>query len=155
MKQFILVVFLALSPVLSSAKSTANLDKDGVILSGYDPVSYFKGATPVKGRPEFNFEQSGVKYLFSSAENLAEFKKSPEKYTPAYQGWCSTAVLKNDKVEIDPLNYKVTDGRLFLFYKTEGVAKWIYGDTKKVWEKGEPDNIKKADSNWTTLKDKE
>ncbi len=146
---------LALSPCLTFAKSTANLDKNGVILEGYDPVSYFKVDLPVKGRPEFGFEQSGVKYLFSSAENLAEFKKSPEKYTPAYQGWCATAVLKNDKVEIDPLNYKITDGRLFLFYKTEGVAKWVYGDTKKVWEKGEPDNIKKADSNWSTLKDKE
>ncbi len=146
---------LALSPCLIFAKSTANLDKNGVILEGYDPVSYFKVNLPVKGRPEFSFEQSGVKYLFSSAENLAEFKKSPEKYTPSYQGWCATAVLKNDKVEIDPLNYKITNGRLFLFYKTEGVAKWVYGDTKKVWEKGEPENIKKADSNWTTLKDKE
>ena len=88
-------------------------------------------------------------------ENLEAFKKSPEKYTPAYQGWCATAVLKNDKVEIDPLNYKITNGRLFLFYRTEGVAKWVYGDTKKIWENGEPENTKKADSNWMTLKDKE
>ncbi len=150
-----MVVLFALSPCLVFAKSTANLNKDGVILEGYDPVSYFKGASPVKGRANLSVEQNGAKYLFSSAENLEQFKKSPEKYTPAYHGWCATAVLKNDKVEIDPLNYKITDGRLFLFYKAEGVAKWVYGDTKKVWEDGEPENVKKADSNWTTLKDKE
>lgn len=155
MKQFIIILLIAFGSVPSFAKSTANLDKDGVILSGYDPVSYFNSASPTKGRSEFNFEQNGIKFLFSTAENLAEFKNNPEKYTPAYQGWCATAVLKNDKVEIDPLNYKITNGRLFLFYKTEGVAKWVYGDTKKIWEKGESENTKKADANWVTLKDRD
>jgi len=46
------------------------------------------------------------------------------------------------KVDIDPKSYKVTDGRLFLFYKG-----WR-GDALKEWLKDESSNIPKADANW-------
>ncbi|MEO5667461.1 MAG: YHS domain-containing (seleno)protein, partial [Bdellovibrionota bacterium] len=124
-----LILAVALSFGLGTAHaatsaSTANLDK-GVILKGYDPVSYFKSPLPLKGKAEIKADLDGVTYLFATTANRDEFLKTPKKYTPAYEGWCATAVASGYKYDIDPENYKVTDGRLFLFYKG-----WK-GDAKK------------------------
>lgn len=121
----------------------------GVLLKGYDPVSYFKGDKPVMGKAEISVPAEGAKYLFSSEANKQEFLKNPKKYSPAYEGWCATAVAKNDKVDIDPLNYKITDGRLFLFYRESGL---FGGDAKPQWVKDEAEYIKKADANWPKLR---
>jgi YHS domain-containing protein len=139
-------LIFALSIVTQSiAGSTANLAK-GIILKGYDPVSYFNGAKPLKGNASIKTELEGVTYLFANQANRAEFLKSPQKYSPAYEGWCATAVAGGYKYDIDPENYKITNGRLFLFYKG-----WK-GDAKKDWIKGEPNNIKTADANWPKVK---
>ncbi|MEQ1721553.1 MAG: YHS domain-containing (seleno)protein [Pseudobdellovibrio sp.] len=145
-----IALLLSLFCITAFAKNEANLE-NGVILKGYDSVSYFKNK-PSKGNPEFKFQDGEVTYLFSNAENLAEFKKSPEKYKPAYGGWCATAVVKEKKVDIDPTNYKITNGRLFLFYREEGL---FGGDAKPDWIENEPANTIKADKNWPKIKDKE
>ncbi len=137
--------------MFSFGKTTANI-KDGLILEGYDPVSYFKLAKPVKGDPNLKFEREGVTYLFSNAANRDEFLKDPKKYAPAYEGWCATAVMKGLKYKIDPLSYKITDGRLFLFYYEAG---FFGGDAKKDWVKNEKASISKADENWPKVKETE
>lgn len=128
-----------------AGQPTANLE-DGVILKGYDAVSYFEGSAPQKGKKEFSLTQDGVTYLFSSEANKSKFAANVKKYTPAYEGWCATAVAKGVKFDIDPENYKITEGRLFLFYKG-----WR-GDAKKEWTKDEPQQIKKADENWPKVR---
>ena len=138
-------IFLtALLSLSAKATSTANLDK-GVILKGYDPVSYFHGK-PVKGLNTFQVNGEGVTYLFANEKNKSDYLKDPKKYQPAYEGWCATAVAKGYKYDIDPENFKITDGRLFLFYKG-----WK-GDAKKDWVKDESGSIKEADKNWPQVK---
>lgn len=128
-----------------AAGPTANL-KDGVILEGRDPVSYFQGGKPAKGDPKISVEENGVKYLFASEANKKEFQANPAKYRPAYEGWCATAVAGGYKFGIDPESYQITDGRLFLFYKG-----WR-GDAKKDWLKDEKENLKKAEANWPKVR---
>ena len=125
--------------------NTANI-RDGVMLYGYDPVSYFAGSKPAKGKTEVKAVVDGQTYLFASEENKKLFVASPKKYQPQYEGWCATAVVKGYKYDIDPENYKVTDGKLYLFYKG-----WK-GDAKKDWVKDESTNIKTADQNWPKVK---
>ena len=84
-------------------------------------------------------------YNFSSADTQAAFQASPVKYLPTYGGWCATAMAKGEKVEIDPKNFKVANGRLFLFFNA-----W-YGDAKKVWLKDEAGQENKADTNWKKI----
>jgi YHS domain-containing protein len=141
-----LALLLCLFFVHAQAGKTANLD-DGIILKGYDPVSYFTSAHPQKGDPKINVVDEGVKYLFANEANKTEFLKNKAKYTPAYQGWCATAVAKGYKYDIDPENFKVTDGKLYLFYKG-----WK-GDAKKDWVKDEPAYIKKAEANWPKVRE--
>lgn len=139
-----IIVFLFLFGSIANAESTANV-RDGVLLYGYDPVSYFKDK-PSLGQKTISHEDRGVRYLFASEENKSEFLKNPEKYRPAYEGWCATAVAGGYKYDIDPLNYKITEGRLYLFYKG-----WK-GDAKKEWVKNEPESIKKADQLWPKVR---
>lgn len=131
--------------ILSYADTTANV-RNGVMLNGYDPVSYYNSAKPTQGKTEIKAAVDGLIYIFSSEENKKYFLADPKKYEPRYEGWCATAVADGYKFDIDPENYKITDGKLYLFYKG-----WR-GDAKKDWVKNESGNIKKADANWPKVK---
>src|SRR5882672_2704822 len=97
-------------------KKQFNLD-DGIAISGYDPVAYFKQGKAVKGKKEFAIYAEGVTYYLSSAENKEEFKKNSSKYEPQYGGWCAYAMGSDGtKVDVDPETFKIIDGKLFLFY---------------------------------------
>lgn len=122
-----------------------NLPASKVALQGYDPVAYFTLGKAVKGGATRQATHDGVIYQFSSDDTLKAFQAEPAKYLPTYGGWCATAMAKGEKVEIDPTNFKVTNGRLFLFFNA-----W-YADAKKAWIKDEPAQEKLADANWRKL----
>lgn len=98
-----------------------------IAMREFDPVSYFQNK-PVKGNAAFHHTYKGIVYYFSSEANRDEFKKSPAKYEPAYGGWCAYTVSSNgDRVKINPVAYKIIDGKLHLFYNFNGdnrLLKW-------------------------------
>jgi len=122
-----------------------NLGADKVALKGYDPVGYFTKNQALKGRKEISALHRGVTYYFATEVNKKLFVESPEKYLPTYGGWCATVMAKGEKVEIDPTNFKVTNGRLFLFFKA------FYANAIKDWNKDEPNLTAKADANWKRI----
>lgn len=122
-----------------------NLPADKLALAGHDPVAYFTQGKAMKGAAEVSSAYRGVTYRFASGENRALFAAAPEKYLPTYGGWCATAMAKGEKVEIDPTNFKVTDGRLFLFFKA------FYANALNDWKKNEPALTTKADANWKKI----
>ena len=78
-----------------------------------------------------------------SQANLDVFKKSPEKFEPAYGGWCAYAMGNTgEKVEIDPETYKIVEGKLYLFYNA------YFTNTLPKWNKEEKSLKTKADKNW-------
>lgn len=107
--------------------------ENGVALREFDPVSYFK-ARPLKGNSRFHHTHKGITYYFANQENADEFKKSPDKYEPAYGGWCAyTVALNGDRVKINPATYKIIDGRLHVFYNFNGdnrLLKWNKDEKK-------------------------
>jgi len=122
-------------------KKNFNTQREGAI-NGYDPVSYFEGG-PQEGSEKWTFVYRGVPYRFASAANLAKFKASPEKYEPAYGGWCAYAMGESgEQVKIDPETYKIIEGKLYLFYNFWG------NNTLKTWNKTEKPLKDKADQNW-------
>ncbi len=131
-------------PSVKRDTSHHNLEKNKSkpAIGGYDPVAYFHSA-PKKGAKDFAYTYRGITYWFASRENLDAFKKDPVKHEPAYGGWCAYAMgATGEKVEIDPTSFKITNGRLFLFYKD------FFNDTKAKWTKDEPGLRAKADANW-------
>lgn len=126
-----------------------NLDKNGLALEGYDPVSYFTEKKPQKGNEKWSYTYQNIKYHFSSAQNRDAFIKNPNKYEPAYGGWCAWAIAQNgEKVNVNPLVYKISDGRLLLFYKNafyNALNSWNKDQTK------EADLLNKGDEYWNNI----
>src|SRR5438128_1758420 len=64
--------------------SAINLDEKGVALGGYDPVAYFQGGKPTRGRAAIFASYGGARYLFATAPHRRAFLKDPEKYVPEF-----------------------------------------------------------------------
>ena len=122
-----------------------NLEK-GTALQGYDAVAYFNQGKAVKGGKEFAAVVEGITYYFLNAADKETFLKDPKKYEPQYGGWCAYAMgATGEKVEVDPETFKVTNGKLYLFYHS-----WV-NNTLPKWNKDEVNLKTKADKNWTAI----
>ncbi len=91
-----------------------NKNEAGIALRSYDPVSYFVGDKPLKGRSEFQYDWLEAKWLFASAANRDLFIGDPTKYAPQYGGFCAYAVSKGHTADVNPNIWKVVDGKLYL-----------------------------------------
>ncbi|SDS50616.1 YHS domain-containing protein [Polaribacter sp. KT25b] len=143
MKQYTTLLLLLISITFSAQNYNT---KNGFVAEGYDVVSYFNNKAE-KGNKEFTTEFDGVKFKFSSKENLAKFKENPKKYAPQYGGYCAYAIgLKGEKVTINPKTYEIRDGKLYLFYNSWGT------NTLELWQKEGPEKLQKqADKNWKKI----
>lgn len=123
-----------------------NIPSNGVALEGYCPVAYFGVNKAIMGKPEFAADHNGVTYYLVNADAKAEFIKNPEKYVPAYGGWCALGMAVGDKFPVDPTNFKIVNGKLNLFLKNKNV------DALELWNKGnESEYVQKADAHWTKV----
>lgn len=126
-----------------------NVDDRNIGINGYDPVSYHQD-NPKKGQEPLMADHDGVTYRFSSSANRDLFLADPERYIPAYGGWCAWAMLEGEKVEVDPERYKIIDGRTYLFYNS------FFTDTLKKWNSAaagssESQLVDKADGHWNSI----
>jgi YHS domain-containing protein len=145
MKSSILILCLSIASALAFGQDSRlknfNLD-DGLALDGYDPVSYFSGK-PIEGKKSFSGAYQGVTYYFANAANKSTFFGNPEKYEPAYGGWCAYAMgEKGEKVKIDPETFKIIGGKVYLFYNFWG------NNTLEDWNKNEIQLKSAADKQW-------
>ncbi|MEM7681447.1 MAG: YHS domain-containing (seleno)protein [Planctomycetota bacterium] len=120
-----------------------NLDH-GLAAHGYDVVAYFpeggREATP--GSADITATWQGGEYRFVSVEHRQLFEERPEKYAPAFNGYCAYAVADDELVDIDPESYRIQDGRLLLFYKD------FFVDTRKRWAHDPDGLLERADGHW-------
>jgi len=139
------ILILLTIGLLSAGNALA--DKDPVytgLLSntgagGYDTVSYFQAGQPIRGSTKYTTEYMGATWRFSTAENLALFEETPERYAPAYGGYCAWAVSQGYLAKGDPQHWAIRDGRLFLNYDESVQKRWLK-DTEAF--------IRQADMNW-------
>lgn len=114
-------------------------------VGGFDVTTYFEGK-PSEGSASITARYRGVTYAFASEQNRLKFDLDPERFIPAYGGWCAWAMVDGEKVDVDPETYKIVDGRLLFFYNG------FLGNTLKKWNKGNEVELKeKADGQWVRL----
>lgn len=109
---------------------------------GYDTVGYFTQGKPVKGSPHYTTEYQGATWRFANAENLAQFNANPEKFAPAYGGYCAWAVSQGYLAKGDSQHWSIRDGRLFLNYNQSVQTSWL-ANTNQL--------IREADANWPAV----
>ena len=124
---------------LAHADQVSNFTKDGVAIAAADPVAYFTMNKSVIGSADFTTDWNGVTWRFASAENRDAFKAEPMKYAPQYGGFCATGTAFGKKVPIDPTQFKVVEGKLYL-NSGAGAQSMFLKDT--------PGIIMKATGNW-------
>ncbi len=116
--------------------------KSGLALEGYDPVSYFTEAAPVKGSEAFAATHLRATYYFTSAEHRDRFAKDPAKYAPQFGGYCGYGASRGYLASVDPKAYTIMNGRLILQNSRKVLELW----------KKEPDaRLKLADTNWPAI----
>lgn len=120
MKVISLRLAVILAPVLLAAacaeveaQSVVNT-AEGVAIHGYDAVAYHTEGRPVPGNDRFSFQWEGAEWRFASAENRDLFASDPQRYAPAYGGYCAWAVSRNGIADIDPSAFVIHNGRLYL-----------------------------------------
>ncbi len=126
----------------AESKFLNNVNTDGVILEGYDVISYFTGDKPVMGNKDFDARYNGATYWFSTAENASKFKDSPEKFAPQFGGFCGYAVSLGKLRPVNPLIYQLYKGKLILQHTQ---------DAYDHFNKDLDGNVEKADHNWPKI----
>ncbi len=119
-------------------------DDNDVILAGHDAVAYFTEGKPTKGKKRYTAQYEGAVYRFASADNRDLFRENPEKYAPAYGGYCALGTSFGKKFDVDGKAFEVVEGRLYVNKNLE-----VY----ESWKKDIPNNIVKAEGNWPNIKD--
>jgi YHS domain-containing protein len=115
---------------------------NNLAIRGYDPVAYFTEDAAVEGSKQFEYEWQNATWRFSSEENLNMFSSNPETYAPQYGGYCAWAVAHGETASIEPEQFSIIDGKLYLNYNAKIQEKWK-ADTSKY--------IEQADENWPKL----
>ena len=145
------LLVLPLTNMSAQAAPTASIQERydtlgmGVALGGFDPVAYFPegGGKAAKGFVKRDFKHNGVTYRFTSDANLDRFKANPEKYIPAFNGWCAWAMSElNAKVDIEPTTYEIYKGKLYVFYDHADL------NTREMWLKSPGAMVARANTNW-------
>jgi len=120
-----------------------NADPYGKIaLQGYDPVAFHTVGKAVKGNPAILTEYGGYKFVFSSEENQAAFEKQPQKFLPAFGGYCAFGVSIGVLFPVEIDTWEIIDSRLVLQYSSE---------VKRMFEEDKAGNIRTANDSWTKM----
>ncbi|MFZ1991003.1 MAG: YHS domain-containing (seleno)protein [Alphaproteobacteria bacterium] len=138
---------IALALVLSAAASGAGaieynrLSLSNEAIDGFDAVAYWQNGQPMQGSRAYSYEWRDAVWLFTSEANLEKFKTAPERYAPAFGGYCAYAMTKGIKADIHPYFYKIEDKKLFFFFSAESRDKFV----------ADPQALQQAENEWSVM----
>lgn len=138
-------LLLLLSACGKSALTPATLINApaGLGIKGFDPVAYHSAGKATQGLANHQSLFQGVVYQFATAENQSMFEANPERHLPAYGGYCAYAMSNGVIVDINPRNWAVVDGKLYLNANIFAQGLWSINRQEK---------ITKANGHWQSLK---
>lgn len=125
------MVGAALLAVLLSGFRPISVSRVGplsdVAIEGYDPVAYFTDGRAVRGRAILQTEWRGARWYFSSPEHKRLFEADPERYAPAFGGYCAMCVGATGEAATsgDPRVFLIFEDRLYLLQNEEMRDLWL------------------------------
>ncbi len=115
----------AAQPPINTLKNSLFGGRTDVAINGYDTVAYFTQGKPVKGLDSLVFDWKGARWKFQTPAHLDLFKADPEKYAPQYGGYCAFGVAQGYLVKVEPDQFTVREGKLYLNFDADVQAKWL------------------------------
>lgn len=137
-----LVPGVAIAPAMAGKPVNTLGSPEGVAIRGYDPVAYFRDGGPRKGSAIHALRHDGATWHFASAANRALFLADPERYKPAYGGFCAYGTSRGYLVKIEPEAWSIVEGRLYLNYDL---------DVRETWSKDTKTYLARSERNWPNL----
>ena len=143
-------------PMMAKSQSGVPLDADvdwnmcrddGVAIGGYDPVSYRQPDGPVAGDAAYSADHDGATYRFVNEANLETFVSDPDRYVPAYSGFCAVTLALGRVTCPDYTNFQIEDDRLLLFEVTG------FTNGRTLWNTDAPMFRQQANDNFDLLND--
>ena len=134
---------LAPAPHAYAADPIYTSFRGNIAVGGYDVVSFHTG-NPIKGSRKTTALWNGARWRFATSANKDAFLEAPEKYAPAYGGYCAWALAENKLAKGSPKYWKIIDGQLYLNFNKKIQARW---------EKDTDGFIEKAEGNWPAILD--
>ncbi len=114
----------------------------GTALKGYDVVAYHTVGKPVEGSQRISYRWRDATWRFASVKHRDLFAADPERYAPAYGGYCAYGMAQGAKIDIDPSAWRIVDGKLYL-----NVNKRV----QRVWKTDISGYIVRANRHWQRL----
>ena len=148
-KNRLMQAFLILSMLVASAFPQIVFAEEPVskgfigntAIGKHDATSYHIDNAAEKGEKRFSFQWKGADWFFATAEQRDLFAENPEKYSPAYNGFCSNALtLGEGLIRTDGSVWHIFGDKLHLFFAERGRQRWISGNYEEL--------KKQADSAW-------
>lgn len=144
MKKLFILLVLSFQAVAALAGVDTATDKNDVILAGHDTVAYHTEGKAVVGDANITSVYQGAIYRFSSKKNRKLFNANPEKYAPAYGGYCALGTSFGKKFDVDGKAFEIVDGQLYVNKNLK-----VY----ETWKKDIPGNIQQSETHWPNIKD--
>ena len=141
----LLIMVIIFSSLLLGFREISTKKRNNIAISGYDTVAYFTEDRAIKGSPVYNVEWKGAEWRFSSQSNMHLFEETPEKYAPAFGGYCSLGISKGKPFACDAEAYVIVKGKLYVL-KNKRV--------REMWLKDPEGYIVKAQLFWERLTEK-
>lgn len=135
----------ALALIAPSASMADTVANSVIGARGYDLTTFFSSEKPAHGTGHHVATYDGVDYLFTSDENKKAFQADPQKFLPAFGGYCAFGASIGKKFVADPDVYDIVDGKLYFNLDTK---------IRAIWSKDISGNLAKAEQNWKTIRTK-
>ena len=127
-RPIIFVVLVLMAFKLNAGEPVSQSFLTGVAIGGHDTVAYHKYGNSVPhraiaGNKTWKAEWKGSDWLFSSKTDRDLFSADPERYAPAYYGFCANALsLGEGLISTDGSHWQIFGDRLYTFYAERDFA---------------------------------
>ena len=133
MKALVALLLLSWSTISMAAEPVSKSLFGGIAIGSHDTVAYHQQASDqhqeIKGDRSYTVEWKGAKWRFATQADSEAFAANPEKYSPAYNGFCANALsLGNGLLKTDGSHWQIFGDQLFLFYAQQGRERWLSGN---------------------------
>lgn len=141
-----LIIFIILVIISFGSNAEEPVSKSfltGIAIGGHDSVAYHtrnshKLKRIVKGNKTWKTVWKGADWLFSSKADRDLFAANPERYSPAYNGFCANALsLGEGLIKTDGTHWQIFGEQLYTYYAERGRERWLSGDYKKYSEEAD------------------
>ncbi len=116
----IVIIFMIAKDIkpISLGMHESVYEQDGIVLEGYDVTTYFAGDLQ-KGSTDFQVEWNDVSWYFTTEDNMKKFLADPERFVPAFGGYCTKAVSTGFTAPNNPEIFEIHNNRLYIFSNEE------------------------------------